>query len=249
VYAAWVLATYLLEGLPRTLLRPEATGLRIAYALVANLALGILLPLAMIRAFVRNEGRSPESFGLAAPPRIAVGVAAGCVAGFALFALSGASPVDALVGVNAFCQAWVVSLAEVLVCWGLVGTAVYLSLQERNRVGAYLAGAASASVLFGFYHYAHSPPFNEIRMVLFLTGIGVVTSLWWFASRELYGTAVFHNFFAVTGVLQALGAQGLLAAHAHLTLAPLVTAAAATLAVASLAIHIRTLARREPRMP
>lgn len=37
VYALRVAATYLLEGSPRTLLRPEAAGLRLAYALLAVL--------------------------------------------------------------------------------------------------------------------------------------------------------------------------------------------------------------------
>lgn len=41
VYLAWAAATYLLEGLPQTLLRPEATGLRVLYAVVANLIVGI----------------------------------------------------------------------------------------------------------------------------------------------------------------------------------------------------------------
>lgn len=36
LYVAWLAATWLLEGRPRTLLRPEATGLRMVYAIVAS---------------------------------------------------------------------------------------------------------------------------------------------------------------------------------------------------------------------
>lgn len=39
------------------------------------------------------------------------------------------------------------------------------------------------------------------EMVVFLTAIGFVTSLWWFVSRDVYGTSVFHNFFGVTVAL------------------------------------------------
>jgi hypothetical protein len=38
LYSLWVLFTYLLEGRQQTLLRPEATTLRLVYVLVANLA-------------------------------------------------------------------------------------------------------------------------------------------------------------------------------------------------------------------
>jgi hypothetical protein len=92
--------------------------------------------------------------------------------------------------------------------------------------------AVTASVLFGVYHFAHGAPFNEIRMVVFLTGIGLVTSLWWFASRDVYGTAVFHNFFGLTGVLAALKAGGLVPDQPALAVPLLVTAGVVTLALA-----------------
>lgn len=68
-------------------------------------------------------------------------------------------------------------------------------------------------------------------MVVFLTGIGLVTSLWWFASRDVYGTAVFHNFFGVTGVLAALQAGGLVPAQPALAVPLVVTAGVAALAL------------------
>ena len=39
---------------------------------------------------------------------------------------------------------------------------------------------------------------------VYLAGVGLATSAGWLASRDILGTAVFHNFFAVTGVLGAL---------------------------------------------
>jgi len=213
VYAAWTAATYLLEGLPGTLVRPEAVGLRLAYALVAGLGLGILLPLWRLRALVRAGAASPEDLGFGSARRAVQGVAIAAVAGCALFAINFDPPAPAVAVLNAFAQVWVVSVAEVLVCWGLVGSAVALALRARGRTAAAIGGALVASALFGLYHFAHSPPFNSWAMVGFLSGIGLATSAWWFISRDAYGTAIFHNFFAVTGVLAALRAAGLVPEH------------------------------------
>ena len=57
-------------------------------------------------------------------------------------------------------------------------------------------------------------------MVALLTGVGFVTSAFFFLSRDIYATIVFHNFLGVFGVAQALAASGRLetldaAARAH----------------------------------
>jgi hypothetical protein len=62
--------------------------------------------------------------------------------------------------------------------------------------------------LFGVYHFAHSPPFNDVGMVVVLTAVGFATAVFFFASRDLYGTMLFHNLLATYGVLQALQASG-----------------------------------------
>ena len=45
-------------------------------------------------------------------------------------------------------------------------------------------------------------------MVALLTGVGFVTSAYFFLSRDIYATIVFHNFLGVFGVVQALAASG-----------------------------------------
>jgi hypothetical protein len=230
-YLAWVAATYLLEGLPGTLLRPEAVGLRLAYAGVASLLLGILLPLWLLGRYVRAGFGTCEDFGFSGAGRVAVSVVLGALAGYALFAMNQNAPAHPMAVANAFAQVWVVSVAEVLVCWGLVGSAVEAALRPRSRVAAPVLAALAASVLFGVYHFAHSAPFNEPRMVAFLAGIGLVTSVWWFASRDVCGTAVFHNFFAVTGVLAALQAGGLVAERPGPAIPLWITAVVATIAL------------------
>jgi hypothetical protein len=64
-----------------------------------------------------------------------------------------------------------VSIAEVMVCWALVGSS-FESLAKNNNKGrivsSVIIGGVAASVLFEVYYYAHSPPFNQTSMVLFL---------------------------------------------------------------------------------
>jgi len=87
------------------------------------------------------------------------------------------------------------------------------------------AGAAAASLSFGLYHFAHSPPFNGPTMVAFLSLVGLRTSLFFFATRDLFATIVFHNFPAVAGVTRALLDGGETEAPADLQAALLTTAA------------------------
>ena len=111
---------------------------------------------------------------------------------------------------NAFAQVLVVSAAEVIVCWAVLGCAFESALQGVGRWFAVIVAAVIASMLFGVYHFAHSAPFNSVGMVAFLSAIGLVTSLFFFVSRDVYGTIVFHNFLGVLGVVNALAAKNLL---------------------------------------
>src|SRR5215216_7492921 len=55
LYLLWVLVTYLLEGRILTLQRPEATGARLVYALVANILIGIGGSVLVVR-FLSDSG-------------------------------------------------------------------------------------------------------------------------------------------------------------------------------------------------
>jgi hypothetical protein len=110
-----------------------------------------------------------------------------------------------------------------------------------------LPAAVVAAVLFGVYHYAHSPPFNTHAMVVLLTSVGLVTGTFFFISRDIYGTVVFHNFLGVFGVLGSLERSGRLETYTVPQLGLLGTAAAAVAVLA--AIHllcVRTRTRPAP---
>jgi hypothetical protein len=142
-----------------------------------------------------------------------VAVVVGGVLGFALYVFQGAPTFNPVVIINAFAQVLVGSIAEVLVCWAVVGSVAEALLRDgRARWVSAILAAIVASVLFGVFHFAHSPPFNTVGTVAFLSVIGLVTSAFFFISRDVYGTIAFHNFQGIYGVIGALEASGNLAA-------------------------------------
>jgi hypothetical protein len=102
----------------------------------------------------------------------------------------------------------------------------------------------SAALVFGVYHFAHSPPFNTPAMVWLLSGVGLATGVFFFLGGDLYSTIVLHNAFAVRGVVQALGESGNLDRYATPQL-PLIATAIAAIVVLIIAdvVLIRPLVR------
>jgi hypothetical protein len=227
LYLLWVLATYLLEGRVLTLQRPEATVARLVYALVANGLIGIGGAALVVRALSDMRVISPRQAGFRRPGHAILAIVVGAVFGFILYAVQGPPTFNPVVITNAFAQVLVVSVAEVLVCWAVVGSVSESLLQGRGRWIAGVFAAIIASVLFGIYHFAHSPPFNTPGFVALLTVIGLVTSLFYFLSRDVYGTIVFHNFAGIFGVIQALRSSGGLASFERPVASVLVTAVVA----------------------
>lgn len=226
LYALWAFATWFLEGRVETLLRPEATSDRAIYAVVANITVGTGLALLLLHALVRGGAMKLKASGFGAGVPSLLKLAIAFLLGFGLYGLQGAPSLNPAVLINAFSQVLVVSVAEVIVCWALVGASLEAALRGRLRL-PWLAAAVTASILFGLYHLAHSAPFNSLPMVFLLTAVGFVTSAFFFATRDVYATIVFHNFLGMFGVVQALAARGgletLAAPQWHL----IVTAAAA----------------------
>lgn len=202
LFVLWSLATWVLEGRIQTLLRPEALIDRVVYALVGNLFLGIAAGLACVVYFVRAGALAAESAGLGSARRTLTVVAAALGLGLGLYVLLSPPTMNPVVMLNAFSQVFVVSAAEVVVCWAVVGASAEAAF-GKGWTRTMLAGL-TAAVLFGLYHLAHSPPFNTWGMVSFLTVVGLGTGAFFFLSRDVLGTAVFHNFLGMLGVLQAL---------------------------------------------
>jgi len=249
LYLLWVLVTYLLEGRILTLQRPEATGARLAYALVANIFIGIGGSALVIRLLSNSGELSARQAGFRGLQHAGVAVVIGAVLGLVIYALQGAPSFNPVVFLNAYAQVLVVSVAEVLVCWAVVGSLSHslLQAQGQGRWVSVILAAIVASVLFGVYHFAHSPPFNTIGLVVFLTVIGLLTSLFFFVSRDVYGTIAFHNFLGIFGVISALDASGNLASFER-PVGSLLVMAVVTIAALIMA-HSRLLNQESARTP
>lgn len=241
LFAVWSVVTWFLEGRIQTLLRPEALVDRLLYAVVGNLLLGIVVGTACVAYFVRTRALAADAAGFAAPMRSAVSAVAGFALGLGSYVLQGAPSLHPVVILNAFSQVFVVSAAEVVVCWCVVGAATEAAIgRERGVVATAIAGLVAA-VLFGLYHFAHSPPFDTWAMVALLTLVGLATGAFFFISRDVIGTAIFHNFLGTFGVLQALATANALAPLEQLQ-PPLLGTAIVTLAVL---LAARVIVRRQ----
>jgi hypothetical protein len=214
LYVSWTAATYLLEGRVLTLLRPEAVGARFLYMLVANLAIGIIGSALVLRRLIRADLVTLDQVGFGGGWRSAAAMLVGGVLGFGAYLIQGAPTLDPVVLLNGFSQVLVVSIAEVLVCWAVLGGVLAGVITPRIGSWGSIPAAIAVAVLFGVYHYAHSPPFNTHAMVAVLTVVGLVTGAFFFVSRDVYGTIVFHNFLALFGVLNALEQAGRLSTFA-----------------------------------
>ncbi len=204
LFTLWTLVTYFLEGRLQTLLRPEAMQLRLLYAVVANLGIGILLSGGLLHLATKEHVITYERTGFGSTGHTIVWTVVAAIIGLILYRLQNSRVHHPMIIFNGFTQVWVVSTAEIMVCWAVVGVLVESELLELGDLPAGFAAAIIASLCFGIYHVAHSPPFNTISMIAKLTVVGLVTSLFFFLTRSIYGTLVFHNFLALYGVLQAL---------------------------------------------
>ena len=236
LYVIWLGLTYLLEGRLLTLRRPEARGQRAVYAIVVNILVGIVLSGWLLAVLADAGAIRPHRAGFQEGIRIAFSVIAAAGLGLAFFRLQRPPSRHPMVVLNGFAQVWTVSAAEIMVCWAVVGAVTEDLLQDRGDVLSMIAAALVASALFGVYHIGHSPPFNRPGMILKLTGIGLLTSLFFFVSRDIYGTIVFHNVFALFGVLRALQGAGKLAEFERLSM-PLLATAGVSL-VTLIAVHL-----------
>lgn len=223
-FFTWTLATWLLEGRLQTLLRPEAELNRLLYTGIANIAIGQIGGLALLGLLFRWTNTDPAPAHVRPLDFRLLRLIAATALGLGYYLIAGGRFDDAAVAINAFAQVFVVSAAEVIVCWGLLGFAAEASLRPLAGRWSVAGAAIAASSAFGLYHFAHSPPFNEPLMVAFLTLVGLITSLFFFVTRDLLATILFHNFPAAAGVTDALTAGDVLDPLTHLQLPLLATA-------------------------
>jgi hypothetical protein len=201
VYLIWMGATYLMEGRISLVHNSTPTG-RAIYVLIANVLIGIGLAVWALRMFVVSNIAGIKQMGFRSWKRTIIAVILAAVAGGGLFLLQGPPSLDPLVLFNGLAQVLPVSIAEVVVCWAVIGISFEAWGKSKGKVVGVIVGIVAADLLFGIYHYAHSAPFNQTWMVFFLMIPGLVTSLVYFLGRDIYAAIIFHNFLGMMGVMQ-----------------------------------------------
>ena len=201
VYLVWTIATYLLEGRINLLQQPTIGG-RYVYVLVANVLVGTVGAIWALRWLLASQFVTVAQAGFRSLRRTLVVAVIGAVLGFGLLLQSQPASLAPLVLWNGFAQVLPVSIAEVVVCWAVIGGSFEAWAQSKGKVVGIIVGLVAANFLFGIYHYAHSAPFNQTGMVFFLMIPGLITSLVYFLGRDIYATILFHNFLGMTGVMQ-----------------------------------------------
>ena len=137
--------------------------------------------------------------------------------GFVLFILQGPVSLNPIVISNVFAQTLRTSIAEVVVCWVVIGASFesllltsrkgnneFIPKRKTSTIAAIIVGAPVATILFGLYHFAHCPPFNQLNTVLFLMIPGALTSIVYFIGRNIYVAIIFQNFLALFGVTRSI---------------------------------------------
>lgn len=201
VYLIWTTATYLFEGRVNMMARPTPVG-RALYVLIANVAIGIGLAGWALRSSLVSGALAPRDLGFRSVRRTAIAVLITGAVGFGLFLLQNPPSRNPIVMLNVFAQVLTVSIAEIVVCWALIGVTFERLIRSRGHWTSLIVGIAAADLFFGVYHFAHSAPFNQLQMVLFLMVPGLVTSLVYFLGRDIYAAVIIQNFLGMLGVMQ-----------------------------------------------
>jgi hypothetical protein len=209
LYLSWTLATYLLEGRINLLQAPTIAG-RYLYVLMANVVIGTIITLWFLRSRLTSRIWTVEQAGFRSLRRTLITILIALVLGFIDLLLTRLNHLPLLVILNGFVQVLPTSIAEILVCWVLIGNSFEFLLKPKNHWLALLVGIVTATVFFSAYHLGHSAPFNQLPLMLILLMPGFVTSLFYLITREIYATILFHNFQGIIGVLGNLKNQELL---------------------------------------
>lgn len=228
-FALWTATTWFFEGRIRTFLRPEAVVDRLVYIVIVNYLVGTVGAAYAIRLAIRSGqmDRADVAFRTGTPS--VRWIFTGVIVGLCLLFVQGTPSKSVVVIANAFAQVLPVSIAEVLVCWAVIGGIVKGIVIGPAWLKSGVAALVS-SAAFAVYHFGHSPPFNNIAMVAFLAFVGLWTSIFFLVSQDVYATIAFHNLLGVYGVVQALVGSGQADSFAELR-APLLIMAATALVI------------------
>jgi hypothetical protein len=120
VYLLWTADTYLLEGRISLVHNSTPAG-RALYVLTANVVIGLGLAVWVLRTFVVSNVASAKQLGFRRFKRTFVAGLIALAVGGGLFLLQNPPSLNPLALLNGFAQVLPVSIAEVVVCWAVIG--------------------------------------------------------------------------------------------------------------------------------
>ena len=123
IYLVWILATYLLEGRINLLHKADPTG-RFIYVITANIIIGTFVAIWLVKGSIIKAGFvTIKQSGFQPIKRTLVVVAIAGVVGYFLFFIQHPASFDPIVLFNVLVQTLPTSIAEVVICWVVIGTA------------------------------------------------------------------------------------------------------------------------------
>jgi hypothetical protein len=207
LFLVWTAATYLFEGRVELLKQSPLGWGRWLYVVVANILVGTIAATGVLRSILTAQVATVEQMGFATLPRTLLAIALAVVAGSAFLRMQQEVIWTPMLLLNAFAMVLQTTIAEVLVCWVVIGVSVQALAQPRGRMMAVLLAVIATDLLFGIYHYAHSAPFNQTWMVALLLLPGLVTSLVYFLGRDIYAAMIIQNCLGMVGVTQSVNME------------------------------------------
>lgn len=202
LYLIWVTGTYLLEGRIATLHSGSNID-RFIYAAIVNIIIGTVIS-GILVINVHKEGLfTKKDIGFSSKKKSIFLILIVIVVSTIMFIFQSLPTTNPIILLNGFAQVFPTSAAEVFVCWIVIGSAGKV-ISEKRRIFTIISLITISSILFGIYHFAHSAPFNTLNMVVLLTVIGFLTSIFFYIGKDLYSTILFHNIMATNGVLGSM---------------------------------------------
>ncbi|OPY38700.1 MAG: hypothetical protein A4E35_00484 [Methanoregula sp. PtaU1.Bin051] len=200
IYIIWVLDTFLLEGSAEVFSHYQPWAF-ILYTIIANILMGIIVPVVCLKPAFLSGAVNMFQIGFRTLRRTIIIVVCTALSGYLVLIIF--TPYDsqrmALLGIIAFLLP--LAVASVMICWTIIGTHLQAYVRNYGAFISIIAGVLVTGLLFGLSFAAHSPPINQPQTLIFATGAGIASALYFFAVRDVWATTIFVTF-ALIVVLQ-----------------------------------------------
>ena len=122
LYLVWVFATYILEGRIELLHHNDPFG-RVMYTVITNMVIGTVIAFVTIKSAISftKEFVTLKQLGFRSIKYTVALIAIAGSIGFALFLIQHPASLNPIIIINVFSQTLPGSIAEVMVCWTVVG--------------------------------------------------------------------------------------------------------------------------------